>query len=76
LPLILATGAGAESRSAIGTVIICGLGIASLLTLFLTPVLYDLFARYTRPRGAIEKMLERELGARARHGVGAGATKG
>ncbi len=61
MPLILASGAGAESRIAIGTVIIGGLGGALVLTLFLTPVLYDLMARLTRPRGTIEKALEAEL---------------
>jgi multidrug efflux pump len=61
LPLLLATGAGAESRSAIGTVIIAGLALSSLLMLVVTPVLYDLLARFTRPRGAVEKALEREL---------------
>jgi multidrug efflux pump len=61
VPLMLASGAGAESRGAIGTVIVGGLGGSLILTLFLTPVLYDLMARYTRPRGAIEKALEAEL---------------
>ncbi|MEX2617013.1 MAG: efflux RND transporter permease subunit [Alphaproteobacteria bacterium] len=61
VPLVIASGAGAESRQAIGTVIIGGLFFASLLTLFLTPVLYDLLARFTRPRGAIEKQLSAEL---------------
>jgi multidrug efflux pump len=61
VPLMLASGAGAESREAIGTVIVGGLGGSLILTLFLTPVLYDLMARYTRPRGAIEKALEAEL---------------
>jgi multidrug efflux pump len=61
VPLVLATGAGAESRIAIGTVIIGGLVAAGVLTLFLTPVLYDLLARFTRPRGAIEKRLAEEL---------------
>ncbi|MDP2621535.1 MAG: efflux RND transporter permease subunit [Hyphomicrobiales bacterium] len=75
MPLVLAFGAGAESRSAIGTVIVGGLGFASILTLFLTPVLYDVFAGYTRPRGAVEKLLEAELGAHVEQGVGAGATK-
>ncbi|HEX5079742.1 MAG TPA: efflux RND transporter permease subunit [Geminicoccaceae bacterium] len=65
LPLVLATGAGAESRAAIGIVVIGGLGIASLLTLFVTPVLYDLLARFTRPLNAVEKELERALAARA-----------
>ena len=61
LPLVLATGAGAESRFAIGVVVMGGLGFASILTLFLTPVLYDLLAGLTRPRGAIEKRLAVEL---------------
>src|SRR5690625_2465581 len=64
LPLVLASGAGAESRVAIGTVIIAGLAMSSVLMLVITPVLYDLMARFTRPRGAIEQALERERGAR------------
>ncbi len=65
VPLAVASGAGAESRAAIGIVVIGGLGIASLLTLFVTPVLYDLLARFTRPLNAVEKDLERALGARS-----------
>jgi multidrug efflux pump len=42
VPLVLAFGAGAESRISIGVVIIGGFLAASALTLFLTPVLYDL----------------------------------
>ena len=61
VPLIIASGAGAESRIAIGTVIIGGLGGALILKLFLTPILYDLMARLTKPRGAIEKALMNEL---------------
>jgi multidrug efflux pump len=64
VPLVIATGAGAESRAAIGIVIVGGLGIASLLTLFVTPVLYDLLARYTLPINAVERELERQLAAR------------
>ena len=45
VPLVLSTGAGAESRFSIGIVIIGGFLVASLLTLFLTPVLYDLLQR-------------------------------
>jgi multidrug efflux pump len=62
VPLVLASGAGAESRIAIGTVIIGGLGFASILTLFLIPVLYNLMAGWSRPRRAIEQRLEAELG--------------
>jgi multidrug efflux pump len=64
VPLVLASGAGAESRVAIGIVVIGGLGIASLLTLFVTPVLYDLLAPFTRPVKAIEQELRRALAER------------
>ncbi|SHK81391.1 multidrug efflux pump [Roseovarius marisflavi] len=63
LPLVLASGAGAESRIAVGTVIVAGLSMATVLMLFVTPVLYDLLARFTKPRGAVEKSLEAELAA-------------
>ncbi len=61
LPLVLATGAGAESRNAIGTVIIAGLSLATVLMLVVTPILYNFLARFTRPRGAVEQALEAEL---------------
>ncbi|HUS54997.1 MAG TPA: hypothetical protein VMY41_13485, partial [Thermohalobaculum sp.] len=61
--LVLVSGAGAESRIAIGSVIIAGLALSTLLMLIVTPVLYDMMARFTAPRGAVEKALERELGA-------------
>ncbi len=61
LPLVLASGAGAESRIAVGTVIIAGLSLATVLMLFVTPVLYDLLARFTRPRGAVAAELEAEV---------------
>ncbi|MGH6899358.1 MAG: efflux RND transporter permease subunit [Geminicoccaceae bacterium] len=64
VPLVVSSGAGAESRAAIGIVVIGGLALASLLTLFVTPVLYHLLAPFTRPVNAIEKELNRELGER------------
>ncbi|EEE44288.1 efflux RND transporter permease subunit [Roseibium alexandrii] len=70
MPLVLASGAGAESRIAIGTVIVGGLLLSGILTLFLTPVLYSLLARFTEPRSAIERRLNTELGKR---GPAAGA---
>lgn len=45
LPLVFASGAGAESRHAIGVVIVFGLTIGTLCTLFVVPVLYLLFGR-------------------------------
>ena len=50
LPLILASGAGAEARQSIGWVIFGGLGIAAVFTLFLTPVIYLGIARFAEPR--------------------------
>jgi multidrug efflux pump len=53
VPLVLSTGAGAESRFSIGVVIIGGFLSASILTLFLTPVLYDLMQRDRRQEAAV-----------------------
>jgi HAE1 family hydrophobic/amphiphilic exporter-1 len=61
LPLVLSHGAGAEARQALGWVIVGGLGIATVSTLFLTPVAYSLLARFAKPRVAEEQRLEREL---------------
>ena len=60
VPLVIATGAGAESRAAIGMVILGGLVFATTLTLFLIPVLYNLLARFAKSANAVEKELERE----------------
>lgn len=40
LPLVFATGAGAESRQALGTVIVGGLAFSTVFTLFVIPVVY------------------------------------
>lgn len=57
LPLVLGTGAGAESRAAIGVVILGGLLFATTLTLFIIPVFYNLLAPFARPAKAIEQEL-------------------
>ncbi len=44
LPLTFASGAGAESRFAIGIVIACGLSVGTLFTLFVLPVIYTFLA--------------------------------
>jgi hydrophobic/amphiphilic exporter-1 (mainly G- bacteria), HAE1 family len=61
LPLVLGSGAGAESRAAIGWVIFGGLSIAALFTLFLTPVLYLGIARFAKPRANQGERLRAEM---------------
>lgn len=48
LPLIFAHGPGAASRETIGVVIFTGALFATLLTLFVVPVFYNLLARFTK----------------------------
>ncbi len=57
VPLAIATGAGAESRSAIGWVIIGGVAGATALTSYVIPALYLLLANYTKPINTIAKKL-------------------
>ena len=50
VPLALATGAGAESRQQIGWVIVGGMTLGTLLTLFVVPTVYSLIGRiHTHP---------------------------
>ncbi len=51
VPLALATGAGAESRQQIGWVIVGGMSLGTLLTIFVVPTMYTLFARKKVPGG-------------------------
>lgn len=61
VPLILGGGAGAEARAAIGWVVFGGLGIATLYTLFLAPVIYLGLARFAKPRAHGGERLAAEL---------------
>ncbi|MDB5505995.1 MAG: multidrug efflux transporter [Devosia sp.] len=63
LPLILSGGAGAESRAALGWVIVGGLGFAAVATIYLTPVAYLLLAGFSKPKSLEEARLTRELEA-------------
>ena len=57
VPLAYATGAGAESRSALGWVIVGGMSFATVLSLYAVPALYLLLARFTKPAGFIARKL-------------------
>src|SRR5690554_7687756 len=48
LPLMLASGSGAELRQPLGLVMVGGLLVSQVLTLFTTPVVYLLFDRFSR----------------------------
>jgi Cu/Ag efflux pump CusA len=53
VPLIIASGAGAASRFAIGIVIAFGMTIGTLFTLFVTPAVYTYVARdHSRERAS------------------------
>ena len=63
LPLIFGSGPGAEARAAIGWVIVGGLGLAAVFTLFLTPAAYALVSGFTSSRASTAKALEEEMRA-------------
>ena len=46
IPLLLASGSGAELRQPLGLVMVGGLLVSQVLTLFTTPVVYLWFDRY------------------------------
>ena len=54
VPLILASGAGAESRFDIGIVIAAGMTVGTLFTLFVLPCVYSLLAKPHRAEPALE----------------------
>jgi multidrug efflux pump len=69
LPLMLWAGAGAGSRKTIGAVIFTGAIFATLLTLFVVPVFYNLLARFTKSPEWTSRQIE-DYEARERSGEG------
>jgi multidrug efflux pump len=61
LPLILSSGAGAETRLVIGVVVLAGILSATCFTLFVVPVAYGLLAKRAGLPGSISRRLQREL---------------
>ncbi|MBA3536913.1 MAG: efflux RND transporter permease subunit, partial [Tatlockia sp.] len=61
IPLIIATGAGAESRYNIGLVIATGISIGTIFTLFVVPGIYMLLAEDHKNKNALGKMEDEEI---------------
>jgi multidrug efflux pump len=61
IPLVMASGAGAETRFVIGVVVLSGILLATFFTLVVIPVAYNLFARHTNSPDTVAKQLEQEL---------------
>jgi multidrug efflux pump len=49
LPLVLATGPGAAARNSIGMVLVTGMTVGTVFTLFVVPVFYSLIAAQHQP---------------------------
>jgi multidrug efflux pump len=54
LPLVLATGPGAAARNSIGMVLVTGMTVGTLFTLFVVPVFYSLIAAEHQPNAAAD----------------------
>jgi len=61
LPLVLASGAGSESRMAIGIVIFAGVSFATVMTLLVIPSVYALVAHLTHSPAQQAQELDRLL---------------
>jgi multidrug efflux pump len=61
VPLLLSGGAGSETRTVIGTVILAGITAATFFTVLVVPVAYDRLARRTGSPNDVRRQLEREM---------------
>jgi len=59
VPLLLATGAGAEARQPIGAVVVFGVVFCTLLTLLVVPAFYGLLARNTRSPEYVSRLIRK-----------------
>ncbi len=58
-PLVLVTGPGAEARNSIGIVLVAGMSIGTLFTLFVVPALYQILAATHRAEESFDEEPER-----------------
>jgi len=61
IPLVIMGGPGAEARQALGWIVVGGLGFATIITLFVTPVAFLMLARFSKTRSAEAERLDTEL---------------
>ena len=64
VPLVIAHGAGAASRASIGVVVVFGVSFATLITLFLIPLIYSRVAGRTVSPQTISRKLDSSLAVR------------
>lgn len=57
IPLIMSSGAGSESRIAVGTVVFFGMAFATFVTLLVIPAMYRLISGATHSPGYVEAQL-------------------
>jgi multidrug efflux pump len=58
-PLVLVSGPGSEARNSIGTILVAGMAIGTVFTLFVVPVFYSLIAAEHRAVPATEEAEQR-----------------
>jgi len=61
LPLVLASGPGAAARNSIGMVLVTGMTVGTVFTLFIVPVFYSLIAGQHQPSPLYEERERNEL---------------
>lgn len=59
IPLAWSTGAGAEARNAIGSVIVGGVTLSTLLTVLVVPSIYLLIGGYTKPATYVSELIDK-----------------
>jgi multidrug efflux pump len=70
LPLVLVSGPGAAARNSIGMVLVTGMTVGTLFTLFVVPVFYSLIAAQRQPSPSREEFDRDELPVARNHGAG------
>ena len=65
VPLVLASGAGASGRQAIGVVVLAGVSVATVFTMFVVPAVYTLAGRFSGSPMARSRRLEDQLAPEA-----------